>query len=545
MFHSQSKIDNQIRIAESLYNQKKLTQAKDIFIKILNTNKSNIFILEKLADICVQQYNYDEACVYFSKLERLDESNVLHLTNFSFALDKIGQFNLALQVLDRAIEVNPDEISIYINKTVTLCNLKRYDEARASALIALKIQPYSALALNNLGAVFQKLGDKDSAKSAFETAIAIDKNYLDPRINLAGLHNSYFDYEKTRLEFERILSDFPNLDNLISNIIKVKMAYEYLRIGDLAKGWEYYELALHKDIPYENSRIPKRTFNKPKWNGKNLDGKTLLVWAEQGLGDEIAFGTCLNDLKETGAHIVIECDPRLVAPLKRSFPTFKIRASSYSKDHSLSAIFDDYDFHIPFGSLMQYFRKSINDFSKSSPYIIVNQIKAQDFESRLNDPNLDKIRIGFSWRSGLLLAERNTAYTSIMDWAPFFSLPNIQFVNLQYGDCEEELRYAENEFNIRILRWSDLDLKNDIDDTFALMSRLDYVVTVANAVSSMAPAIGVPTLMLSQKKAWDQFGTDYSPFFPLISPFTPNNTNIQSESLLEIASFIATKIKPT
>ena len=143
------------------------------------------------------------------------------------------------------------------------------------------------------------------------------------------------------------------------------------------------------------------------------------------------------------------------------------------------------------------------------------------------------------------MIERNTAYTSIMDWAPFFSLPNIQFVNLQYGDCEEELRYAENEFNIRILRWSDLDLKNDIDDTFALMSRLDYVVTVANAVSSMAPAIGVPTLMLSQKKAWDQFGTDYSPFFPLISPFTPNNTNIQSESLLEIASFIATKIKPT
>ena len=510
MFHSQSKIDNQIRIAESLYNQKKLTQAKDIFIKILNTNKSNIFILEKLADICVQQYNYDEACVYFSKLERLDESNVLHLTNFSFALDKIGQFNLALQVLDRAKEVNPDEISIYINKTVTLCNLKRYDEARASALIALKIQPYSALALNNLGAVFQKLGDKDSAKSAFETAIAIDKNYLDPRINLAGLHNSYFDYEKTRLEFERILSDFPNLDNSISNIIKVKMAYEYLRIGDLAKGWEYYELALHKDIPYENSRIPKRTFNKPKWNGKNLDGKTLLVWAEQGLGDEIAFGTCINDLKENGGHIVIECD-----------------------------------FHIPFGSLMQYFRKSINDFSKSLPYIIVNQIKAQDFESRLNDPNLDKIRIGFSWRSGLLLAERNTAYTSIMDWAPVFSLPNIQFVNLQYGDCEEELRYAENEFNIRILRWSDLDLKNDIDDTFALMSRLDYVVTVANAVSSMAPAIGVPTLMLSQKKAWDQFGTDYSPFFPLISPFTPNNTNIQSESLLEIASFIATKINPT
>jgi tetratricopeptide (TPR) repeat protein len=541
MFNSQSQIEKKIRIAERLYNQNKLSEAKDIFLKVLKVNSKNIFILEKLADICIQLQCYDEACVYFSRLERLDENNVIHLTNFSFSLDKIGQYNLALQVLDRAKQLDPDEISIYLNQTVTLCNLKRYTEAQASALIALKLQPYSALALNNLGAVFQKLGDRESAKASFETAIALDNNYLDPRINLAGIYSNYFDFEKTRVEFEKILSDFPNIDKITSNIIKAKMAYEYLRIGDLNKGWEYYELASNKEIPFETSRNPKRTFSKPKWNGENLNGKTLLVWAEQGLGDEITFGTCITDLKKICAEVIIECDIRLVEPFKRSFPTFIVRASAYNKDHTLSSIFNDYDYHIPFGSLMKFFRKKIDDFSKSSPYIIINKIKAQDFENRIKDSSFNKIRIGFSWRSGLLHAERNTAYTSIKDWGPIFSLPNIELVNLQYDNCEDELCYAENEFNIRILRWKDLDLKNDIDDTLALISRLDLVITVANVVSSMAPAIGVPTLLLSQKMAWDQFGTENSPFFPLITPFPPKDTNIQAESLNEIALFVSTK----
>ena len=538
MYHSQAKYKTQLQIAENYLNKNKLTEAKNIYLKILNTNHDNHHILEKIADICIQQQKYDEACVYFSKLERLDQNNVFHLTNFAFSLDKIGQFNLALQVLDRAKEVNPNEINIYLNETVTLCNLKRFEDARNSALHALKIQPYSAISFNNLGSVFQKLGDLDSAKIAFSAAVDIDPNYMDPRVNLAGLYGKYFQYENSKLEYEKILQDYPLLDKSTTKIIKVKMAYEYLRTGDLNKGWEYYELALDKDIPFENSRNPKRTFKKPKWSGEKLTNKTILVWGEQGLGDEIAFATCIHDLLSTDAKVIIECDSRLVKSFSRSFPKAIVRISSFKNDHTLLATNDDFDYHIPMGSLMSHFRKTIEDFSSSKPYLLVCKTQASIFEERLLKIEKKKFRIGISWRSGLLHAERNINYTSILDWEQIFRLPNIEFVNLQYGECENELLLAEKKFDTQIIRWGDLDLKNDIDATFALISRLDYVISIGNAVAVMAASVGVPTLLACQPELWEQFGTNYYPLFPTVKLFPTEKNEIQAKSLDKISKFI-------
>lgn len=538
MYHSQAKIESQLQIAENYLNKNKLIEAKNIYLKILNVNQNNHLILEKIADICIQQQKYDEACVYFSKLERLDGNNVFHLTNFAFSLDKIGQFNLALQVLERAKEVNPNELNIYLNETVTLCNLKRFEDARSSALHALKIQPYSAISFNNLGSVFQKLGDLDSAKIAFSAAVDIDPKYMDARINLAGLYEKYFQYENSKLEYEKILQDYPLLDKSTENLIKVKLAYEYLRVGYLKKGWEYYELALGKEIPFENSRNPKRTFKKPKWCGESLTNKTILVWGEQGIGDEIIFATCINDLQKISANIIIECDPRLVVVFHRSFPNSIVRATSYSNDYTLLSTHDDFDYHIPIGSLMQHFRKYIEDFNQSQAYMLVCHKQAKIFEDRLQKAGVNKFRVGISWRSGLLQAERNINYTSILDWGPIFSLTNIDFINLQYGDCETELKIAEEKFGITIIRWTDLDLKNDIDATLSLISRLDYVITIGNAVSSMSAAVGVPTLVASQKDSWDQFGTMYYPSFPSMHLFPAGESRIQAESLFDISAFL-------
>jgi len=543
MYHSQAKIENQLHKAENLLSKKKLAEAKKIYLNILNLNQENKSILEILADICIQQNKYDEACVYFSKLERLDEHNVLHLTNFAFTLDKLGQFNFALQVLARAKEIDPSEINIYLNETVTLCNLKRFDDARRSALIALKLEPYSAISFNNLGAVFQKLGDNDSAKTAFIAAIEIDPTYLDPKINLAGLFEKYYEYEKSRIEYEKILFENPNLDKLTTNTIKAKMAYSYLRIGDLKKGWEYYELGMNKEIPFESSRNPKRNFNKPKWNGEDLTDKTILIWGEQGIGDEILFGSCICDFQKIKANIIIECEHRLVTTFQRSFPKSVVRETAYSSDHLMLAKYHDYDFHIPMGSLMSHFRKRIEDFDLSQPYLLVCKDKASTYEKRLSKVSTNQIRIGISWRSGLLLAERNTNYTAILDWGPIFSIPGIDFVNLQYGECEDELINAESKFGINIIRWDDLDLKNDIDSTLSLISRLDYVISIGNAVCDMSAAIGVTTLKLSKLNSWDQFGTNYYPLLPTIIPFATAESNSQAESLFDVANFIKEKLK--
>ena len=163
--------------------------------------------------------------------------------------------------------------------------------------------------------------------------------------------------------------------------------------------------------------------------------------------------------------------------------------------------------------------------------------KLNEFENRLTVSN-KKYRVGICWRSGIINPERNPNNTSLLDWGSIFNLKNFEFVNLQYGECELELKAAEERFDINILRWSDLNLKDDIDKTLSLISRLDFVISIGSAVFSMAASVGVKVFVLLPRKTWDQFGTSYYPFFPNVEVFSPLQSDIQAEALKYVAERI-------
>jgi hypothetical protein len=133
---------------------------------------------------------------------------------------------------------------------------------------------------------------------------------------------------------------------------------------------------------------------------------------------------------------------------------------------------------------------------------------------------------------------RNSEYTSILDWGPIFSISNACFINLQYGDCEEELNQAEIKFNIEILRWNDLDLKKDIDNVMALIDCLDCVVTAGTAVFSMAGSLRKETYMFLNKSTWDMLGTKYYPWFDTVNVVLAPDKNITASALEPIAEMI-------
>jgi hypothetical protein len=137
-----------------------------------------------------------------------------------------------------------------------------------------------------------------------------------------------------------------------------------------------------------------------------LNGQRLLVWGEQGIGDELLFLTCLADLNSIDGYILVECESRLVSALSRSFPNIIFRPSSYHPTLGLPAVFNDYNLHIPMGGLMEIFRNDISDFERSKPYIIVDSKIAHDFEDRLSTICGSHKRIGICWRSGQLSAQR-------------------------------------------------------------------------------------------------------------------------------------------
>jgi hypothetical protein len=304
--------------------------------------------------------------------------------------------------------------------------------------------------------------------------------------------------------YEKTLSLLPAREKHRADAVKFYASFEYLKMGNLEKGWDYYEGGFSPMVPIAGARSPNRSFKVPKWNGETLEGKRLLIWREQGLGDELLFGSCLHELQELNAdQIIIECDHRLAPVFARSFPTYVVRSQSYFAQ-SRESTYNDFDFHLPIASLMKFFRRKVQDFERGGPYIIPNNELVEEFQTRLA-PFKDKPLVGICWRSGKLSPVRNLSYTVLEDWLPILKCDKVRVVSLQYGDAEVEIQEIESKHGIEIIRLSDINQRDELDKVFALMSCLDLVISVNTAPLRMASAIGIPVLSV-EGRGWTRLG---------------------------------------
>ena len=523
--------------AVKLHKRGDLVNAKKAYLQIYKKHPSYSGLRASIAKICVELNDYEDALYYSAEDLKNNRSDPAKLTNIAYIQLQLGLLNDAEYNIELAISIDPKRIESYFIKASLLTARGNDQAALQVSLKALSIDPTSSNAFNNLGTTLRKLGDLASAKAAFESACILSPNLHEPFFNLAALEALEYNPQKAIDLYKQSLTKTSYTSTDITARVNFSLGFELAKIGQLSEAWKMFEFGFQPAIPFEYRRSPNRSFSVPRWNGEPLNGQRLLIWGEQGIGDELCFLTCLPDLETVDGYILVECSERLVEPLSRSFPKIVFRASSYHHTQGLPPIFDDYNLHIPMGSLMGIFRNDISDFKKSKPYIIVDRIKANYFENKLNTSHDTRKRIGICWRSGKLSGERNINYTSLHDWGSIFSLPNCDFINLQYGECEDELIEAENKFGVRIIRWSDLDLKNDIDSTLALMSQLDTVVTVGTAVSMMAASIGVSVILMEQRN-WAQLGTDFYPWFPNVVIINPPKDGIVAECIAVAANAI-------
>ena len=146
--------------------------------------------------------------------------------------------------------------------------------------------------------------------------------------------------------------------------------------------------------------------------------------------------------------------------------------------------------------------------------------------------------IGICWRSGVFSIGRNLNYTALIDWKELLSCDDFQFVNLQYGECENELIEVEQSLGVQILRWPDLDLKNDLENVLALIKNLDSVVTVGTAVSSLSASCNIPTFIL-MKQSWLMLGQiNNYPWYECVVPIVSDNDTHIAEKIHIIPQLI-------
>ncbi len=428
---------------------------------------------------------------------------------------RLGKFNEAYQRLTSlpADQLPFDALMIL---SAVCAGLGKEQESIAYTIDAIKIKPSDPTAHSNLGGAFVNMGKFDEAQMCFETALMLNPDNAPALLNL-GVIASKRGQLIEAIEFAEKALRIYEKSNSVQEILKTKfhLSLGYLQIGEIGKGWEYYDsgLLLHDD----GGRKPNRRFLVPQWDTQNLDQKTILVWREQGLGDEIFFYSSINYLRQYTSRIIIESDPRLVSLLERSFPDCIIRPNEIGNNYE--SPFADFDYHIPVGSLYGKTFYSLDQYLDIKPYFVPHP-ELVDFYNKRLGPRDGKLRIGLSWRSGLLNPLRNKSYAPLQEWGNVFKLKNMQLVNIQYGDVANELSFANKEFGVHINNWTDIDLKDDQDALAALITNLDIVITIPNAVGQMAGALGVRALWMNHKPDPYQMGLKSNyPHFPNVEVY--------------------------
>jgi len=508
-------------------------------IKTLNTllekNSSHTTYLMMRGEALLRAEIYDDALQDYAKVVEQEPRNVDALSNFAVALIRCNRQLEAQKILEYVLEIDPNNFDAHINLGNVYQTLRQPELNLKNAFKAVELNPQSAIAFNNLGTALGDLQMTEESRQAFLTSTALTPDYIPALINLAQVEEKLENRTEAMVLYEKLLT-LKALTAGQIDLVKYYLAYSYLYFGRLKEGWRNYEFGFGAMLPSEASRSLRR-FHQPKWMGEDIKGKRLLLWGEQGLGDEIMFSTCFHEVLDLGASVVLECEPRLVSIFQRAYPSFEVRAPLVGADRYSSA--NDFDIQCPFGSLFHLFRDSLENFQRFKPAFIPQSTDLDFFQSRLQGKK-DKILVGICWRSGLLSAARNLNYTALIDWRELLSNEKFQFVNLQYGDCEAELLAVEQELGISVLRWPDVDLKNDLEKVLALIHSLDCIVSAPTAVAQMSGALGQKTYLLTRRN-WTMLGeVDHYPWYPKVTPLVAEKGIHLAENIHKLLSLMNT-----
>jgi tetratricopeptide (TPR) repeat protein len=532
-----SKIEQIFNVAFSAHQAGKLDEAKSAYLKVLKVLPEDVETLYLLGTAYSQGAQFDDALRYLKKAVKLDPShpealNNLGLTlkgmnkpaealvwyrkalalredyadalnNIGNSLEFMGELDEAETALRRALVLSPDHADAHCNLGLVLNRKDRFEEAEQSLLRGLQLRPDHAISYDFLGSIYKIWGRFEQALACMNRSIELAPQVYSSRNNRGAI------LEELQ-RFDEALADYQYAAELVpdDSVARWNQAYLYLRQGVLDRGWEAHELRLAS-----GGQVSIR-FPYPEWDGGSLEGKTILIYAEQGLGDEIMFANCIPDIIARAGHCIIECAPRLAPLFARSFPGATVVGGERMQIGWLLDM-PPIDVQVAMGSMMRFVRPTIESFPQHDGYLKADLARAEQWRARvaLLGPGL---KVGICWRSGMLEGERHRLYSQLREWGEIFALPGVHYINLQYGECAAELADARDRFGVAITAFEDLDLRNQIDESCALIAGLDLVLSAPTALLQTAGALGVPTFAINpENKPWNALGRhDILPWYP-------------------------------
>ncbi len=438
---------------------------------------------------------------------------------------------LAIAVLDDAARLSPADPGIQCELGLALSDSQREDEAVAHYLRAIEAYPTYGDACLNLGASLDRLERPEEALPWAQRAAELLPANPIAHFNLGNITRALGDLERASKAFETAIALDPSFANAHWNL-----ACARLLAGEFARGWsenEWRERA---------GEVVIDDYPQPRWQGEPLAGRTILVHAEQGIGDEILFASCIPDLIARGGRTIVVCEPRLERLFARSFPEAIVRGFLRRKDRRGIALDENIDFQIPMGSLPLLFRPARDSFPAPARFLMADAQLTTEWRARL-DALGPELKVGISWRAGGQPSERRKRTTGLEIWRGIFAVPGVQFVNLQYGETAAEI--AAQELGAIIDDPPDGDPLVDLDAFAAKIAALDLVISVGNATVHLAGALGVRAwAALPKVPGWRwQIAGRQSPWYSSVRLFRQRERGDWGPVFAEIAATLGELVR--
>jgi tetratricopeptide (TPR) repeat protein len=454
----------------------KLGAALGLFEKALRLDPNSADAHSNLAMTLAMLGRRDEALALFNKAHALNAADWQILNNRGNLLLQLERFEEALASFEQALSMVPHP-SVRLNRGTALAQLRRLDEAMAEFDAVLAQNPGLADAHFNRGNALTGLGRVEEAVLAYDRALGLRPDYPKALISRGVALQALNRNREAIADFERVLAKDKNNADAHHNA-----ALALLTLGDYVEGLRKYEWR------WQRSGMPaRRSFGRPQWLGEfPLAGKTILLHAEQGLGDCIQFVRYVPLLARTGVKVVLEIPRELTALFARVGGVAQVVARGKKLP---SFGLPTFDFHCPLGSLPLALKTTVATIPCDIPYLAPAPERVAKWRERLAaHPSR---RVAIAWSGNRHHPNDRNRSIALEQLAPLFAC-HAGFVSIQHEPSEEDIAVMTGMSQL-IHVGSELD---DFDDTAAILSLVDLVITVDTSVAHLAGALGRPTFLL-------------------------------------------------